>query len=218
MSASIETRVPVALVVDDDPVLRTIGSEALAAIGFEIIEAETGEEGLDAAVERPPDLILLDVQLPGRDGFSTCQEMRSRPSLAEVPILIITGRTDAGTIDRAFEVGATDFIKKPLDWQLIQQRVRFLMRANTAFKDVESMRLDLEESHRSLEQARELGNIGTWELDPESGRMIWSEGREGGFASPRDGRAYDLGAPAGQHQRRHPLHPRIHRIARLVRW
>jgi diguanylate cyclase (GGDEF)-like protein len=164
-----------ALVVDDDPVLRTIGAESLAAIGFEILEAETGEAALAACEERTPDLVLLDVKLPGLDGFSTCEAMRRQPALAEVPILIITGRTDSGTIDRTFEVGATDFIGKPLDWQLVQHRVRFLMRANSAFNDLKTTLSDLAESRRGLDAARELGHIGTWELAAESGRMLWSE-------------------------------------------
>lgn len=175
MSGDRDARAPLALVVDDDPVLRTIGSEALSAIGFDIMVAETGEAALTLTDARTPDLVLLDVQLPGRDGLSTCEEMRSRPAMTDVPILVVTGRTDPGTIDRTFQVGATDFIKKPLDWQLVQHRVRFLMRANTAFNDLKSTLSDLRESRRELETARELGHMGTWELDPESGSMLWSD-------------------------------------------
>ncbi|MCP5071314.1 MAG: EAL domain-containing protein [bacterium] len=175
MSGSQSPRAPLALVVDDDPVLRTIGSESLSAIGFEIVEAETGEAALTLADARTPDLVLLDVQLPGRDGFSVCEEMRAWPAMADVPILIATGRTDPETIDRTFQVGATDFIKKPLDWQLLQHRVRFLMRANTAFKDLKSTLSDLEKSRRELEAARELGHMGIWELDPQTGEMLWSD-------------------------------------------
>lgn len=166
---------PLALVVDDDPVLRTIASEALAAIGFEIVEAESGEDALTMAENRSPNLVLLDLELPGRDGFSICEAMRARPTLTDVPILIVTGRTDTETIDRAFEAGATDFIKKPLDWRVVRHRVRFLMRANTAFDDLRSTLSDLAQSRRELDTARELGRLATWELDPESGRMLWSE-------------------------------------------
>jgi diguanylate cyclase (GGDEF)-like protein len=168
-------RSPLALVVDDDPVLRTVGAEALSAVGFEIVEAETGEAALTLVDARTPNLVLLDVQLPGRDGFSTCEAMRARPELVDVPIVIVTGSIDAETIERTFQVGATDFIKKPLDWQLFQHRMRFLMRANTAFKDLKSTLVDLEESRRELETTREFGRMGTWELDPESGHMLWSD-------------------------------------------
>jgi len=166
---------PMALVVDDDPVVRTIGVEALSAIGFETQEVETGEAALQTCSENEPDLILLDVQLPGRDGFETCRALRQRPALEEVPILIMTGRTDSTTIEQAFDVGATDFIEKPLDWQLVQHRVRFLMRANSAFNDLRLTLSHLEESRRRLESAHELGHLGTWELSPESGEMVWSE-------------------------------------------
>jgi DNA-binding response OmpR family regulator len=145
MSEDLDRRVPLALVVDDDPVLRVIAAESLSSIGFEVVEAETGEAALDLSEARPPDLILLDLNLPGRDGLSTCEVMRSRRALAEVPILVVTGQTDPETIDRTFEVGATDFISKPLDWRLVQHRVRFLMRANSAFKDLTSTLLDLKQ-------------------------------------------------------------------------
>ena len=115
MSETRDRRDPLALVVDDDAVLRTIGAEALAVIGFEIMEAENGDEALMIAEANPPDLVLLDLQLPGRDGYSVCQAMRANPSLADLPILVVTGSTDSETIDRAFRAGATDFFKKPLD-------------------------------------------------------------------------------------------------------
>ncbi len=155
---STPTRRPLALVVDDDPILRTVGSEALEALGFAIEEAESGEDALRAVAERTPDFVLLDVNLPGRDGFAVCRAMRRKSELAEVPIVVVTGASEAEVIDRAFDSGATDFVHKPLDWQLIQHRVRFLMRANSAFKDLRDRQLE-------LERTRELGGLGSWELN-----------------------------------------------------
>ena len=161
-------RRPVALVVDDDPILRAVGCEVLRTLGFEIVEAESGEEALDFATSRLPDFVLLDVNLPGRDGFSVCRELRRVPALAEVPIVVITGASEEEVIDRAFTAGATDFVHKPLDWQLTQHRVRFLMRANSAFKD-------LNRSQRQLQRTREIGGIGTWDLAVDSRELIVSE-------------------------------------------
>ncbi|NNL85965.1 MAG: EAL domain-containing protein [Myxococcales bacterium] len=157
-----------ALVVDDDPILRAVGCEVLRTLGFEIVEAESGEEALELAMSRLPDFVLLDVNLPGRDGFSICRELRRVPALSQIPIVVITGASEEEVIDRAFTAGATDFVHKPLDWQLTQHRVRFLMRANSAFKD-------LNRSQRQLQQTREIGGIGTWDLIVDSRELIVSE-------------------------------------------
>ena len=117
------------LVVDDDPVIRLLACEALAAIGMTPMEADNGQNALDAIESCPPDLVILDVGLPGRDGLEICAELRELPASRDIPVLIITGREDSKLWDRAFQAGATDFIGKPIDWQLLQHRVRFLMRA-----------------------------------------------------------------------------------------
>ncbi len=122
-------RVSRVLVVDDDPVIRLLACQALAAIGMTPVEADNGQDALDAVESSPPDLVILVVELPGRDGLEICAELRELPASRDLPILIITGREDSEVIDRAFRAGATDFIGKPIDWQLLQHRVRFLMRA-----------------------------------------------------------------------------------------
>ncbi|MEE8166108.1 MAG: response regulator, partial [Myxococcota bacterium] len=93
------------------------------------MEADNGQNALDAIESCPPDLVILDVGLPGRDGLEICAELRELPACRDIPVLIITGREDSKLWDRAFQAGATDFIGKPIDWQLLQHRVRFLMRA-----------------------------------------------------------------------------------------
>ena len=94
-----------ALVVDDDPVARVMAGRCLAHIGFEVSEARNGWEALASAEQKQPDLVLLDVEMPGLDGFDTCKELRRRYPSREVSILIVTGHTDQKTIDRAFEAG-----------------------------------------------------------------------------------------------------------------
>ncbi len=127
-----------ALIVDDDPVARLLASKALDKIGFETEEAEDGEEALAVVDRSLPDLILLDVEMPGLNGFETCRILRERHTEAALPILMATGMTDNETIERAFGVGATDFIKKPIDWELLQHRVRFLMRGTDAIVNLQS--------------------------------------------------------------------------------
>jgi diguanylate cyclase (GGDEF)-like protein len=162
------------LVVDDDPVIRMLVAEALAAIGIETQEAESGEQALAAIRNDLPDLVLLDVDMPGMDGFETCSAIRAGPVGNEIPVMIATGLTDAQTMERAFDVGASDFIKKPIDWQVFQHRVRFLMRAYGAFADLKQAVCELELSKKRLANAQRLSKLGDWEWQPEADEMLWS--------------------------------------------
>jgi len=155
------------LVVDDDPVVRLLASRCLAAMGLAVESAEDGAAAIAAAHRVVPDLVLLDVEMPGLDGFETCAELRRQLPQRETAILIATGHTDKETIDRAFEVGATDFVSKPLDWPLLQHRVRFLLRAHDAFAE-------LRESGQRLENAQRLARVGDWEWHLAEGEMLWS--------------------------------------------
>lgn len=198
MSSSSETTSPLqALVVDDDPVIRLLASQALGAMGMSVVEAETGQEALDAVDHSTPDIIILDVGLPGRDGLDVCAELRQRPAAREIPVLIMTGRDDSEVIDRAFQVGATDFIGKPVDWQLLQHRVRFLMRAHSAFSELKDTLSALRDSESRLANAQRLARIGNWEWVPGSNEMLWSEQVHRIFGIPQQPGASCLSAFLG---------------------
>jgi diguanylate cyclase (GGDEF)-like protein len=162
-----------ALVVDDDPVSRAFAGEALVAIGFAVTEVDSGREAIRHAASEPPHLIILDLRMPGMDGFETCVALRQQPECEAVPIMVVTGVTDAATIERAFDVGASDFIKKPIDWRLFAYRVRFVMRAYGAFRDLTDTLEHLEESRQQLFHAQRIARIGHYELELESGDMTW---------------------------------------------
>ena len=170
-----DLRPPRALIVDDDPVIRLLAGQALEGVGFAIDEAESGRLALEQARAAPPDLVVLDLVMPGLDGFETCVKLRALPEMQEVPILVTTGLTDAATIDRAYETGASEFINKPIDWLLFQHRVRFLMRAHGAFRDLSRTLGDLVESRQRLASAHRTARIGHYDLDVASGEMLWSE-------------------------------------------
>jgi diguanylate cyclase (GGDEF)-like protein len=155
------------LVVDDDPVLRLLASRCLSSMGLAVEQAEDGPSAIAAVARAVPQLVLLDVEMPGLDGFQTCAALRRQLPQRELAILIATGHTDKATIDRAFEVGATDYVSKPLDWPLLQHRVRFLLRAHEAFAE-------LSESEHRLSNAQRLARIGDWEWDLEEREMLWS--------------------------------------------
>lgn len=166
---------PRVLVVDDDPVIRLLACQALQQIGMTTLEGEDGQDALISVETALPDLVLLDVELPGRDGLEICAELRRLPAGREIPILIITGHADSEVIDRAFEAGATDFISKPIDWRLLQHRVRFLMRAQGAISKLRSTHTELRASESRLANAQRLARIGNWEWIPGDEEMLWSD-------------------------------------------
>lgn len=122
--------------VDDDPTVRLLADQVLTDHGFRVVEADDGESGLHAFKENLPDLVLLDVVMPRRDGYSVCTAIRAESIGRHTPILIMTGLDDQAAIQRAYQVGATDFITKPVQWGVLGHRVRYLLRAGKALKDV----------------------------------------------------------------------------------
>ncbi len=118
------------LIVDDDPAgcetLRTL----LLSQAHNLVIAHNGFEALELAATISPDLILLDVMLPGMDGYDVCQRLRSDPILGEVPIIMLTALDDRESRLRGIEAGADDFISKPFDRAELRLRVRSIMRLN----------------------------------------------------------------------------------------
>src|SRR5947207_10594219 len=124
------------LVVDDDPVVRSLMRATLENDNFEVIEAGDGVEGCRLYEERRPDLLLVDVIMPRMDGFELCRELRGRLASAYVPIVVATGLDDVPSITRAYDAGATDFIPKPVNWLVLNHRVRYILRASRAFEEL----------------------------------------------------------------------------------
>jgi signal transduction histidine kinase len=118
------------LIVDDDP----LGIDTLQSIlegqGYDIASANNGRTALQKADELLPDLILLDVMMPGMDGFEVCSRIRATPKLAEVPIIILTALDDRPSRLRGIESGADDFLTKPVDRQELRLRVNTVLRLN----------------------------------------------------------------------------------------
>jgi two-component system KDP operon response regulator KdpE len=117
------------LVIDDEVQIRRFLRISLVSQGYEVIEASTGEEGLDHAARRSPDLIVLDLGLPGMDGKGVLSELRS---WSAVPVLILSVRADEGEKVKALDVGANDYVTKPFGLQEFLARVRSLLRARLA--------------------------------------------------------------------------------------
>jgi predicted signal transduction protein with EAL and GGDEF domain/FixJ family two-component response regulator len=132
MPASSITKRGVVLVADDDPVMRLLMLEMLDGVGLDAIEAEDGEQAVQLARERSPDLILMDVEMPKMDGFTACRAIRDAANGAMVPIVMVTGGDDLEAVTNAYEAGATDFVSKPINWPILGHRVLYVLRASDA--------------------------------------------------------------------------------------
>ncbi len=111
------------LVVDDNAVNLTLLTRALGKSGYGTIKAETGEDGERLARAHQPDLILLDIELPGIDGFEVCKILKSDPETAGIPIIFLTARSDSGDVETAFSLGGCDYVTKPFRISEVKARV-----------------------------------------------------------------------------------------------
>lgn len=118
------------LIVDDDPVIQQLMVAALKEQGYTVLTADTGTRALAAASTQLPDLILLDVLLPDIHGMEVCRQLRAEPSLAEVPVIMITALHDAEARMQSLHAGADDFITKPVDFLELRARVASILRLN----------------------------------------------------------------------------------------
>ncbi|MDY0976198.1 EAL domain-containing protein [Massilia sp. CFBP9012] len=133
MPAFASTQRGTVLVADDDPVMRLLMLEMLAQVGMEGVEAGDGLEAVELARTRMPDLILMDVDMPRMDGFTACRTIRAaEKDGACVPIVMVTGSDDVEAVTQAYEVGATDFVSKPINWPILGHRVLYVLRASDA--------------------------------------------------------------------------------------
>ena len=121
---------PRILIVDDELVGRETMEALLTAEGYELVLAGNGPEALEQAAALAPDVILLDVMMPGMDGFQVCRQVRASPPIAEVPVIMVTALDDRQSRLRGIEAGADDFVSKPYDRAELRARVRTITRLN----------------------------------------------------------------------------------------
>jgi DNA-binding response OmpR family regulator len=113
------------LVIEDDVRIRRSVAMSLSAEGLDVQEAGTGEEGLDKLRERPVDVILLDLMLPGMDGFEVCRQIRRT---SDTPVIMVTARADSSDVVDGLEAGADDYVTKPFVARELSARIRALVR------------------------------------------------------------------------------------------
>lgn len=168
------TEHPLILVVDDERLIRLSVAATLTAAGYRVLEAEDGAQALQLVAQAQPDMVILDVVMPKLDGFAVCTQLRNELGLDTLPILMATGLNDEDSIDRAYAVGATDFVSKPLNLKLLAYRVRYLLRAAEHLKELQRGREQLRTSH--LEIINRLGIAADYR-DNETGKHIYRMSR-----------------------------------------
>ena len=130
---------PLVLVADDDGTHRSVLQKILEESGFRVILAPNGKEAIDQVAQFNPDVILLDVEMPEMDGFAVCKTIRAQKTDHEIPIFIITSRDDPESVERAYELGATDFLTKPIALTVLPHRIRYTLRTCTALNDLRGL-------------------------------------------------------------------------------
>lgn len=102
------------LVVDDEPMARTLLRLMLVRAGYNVTEAEDGFDALEKVRINPPDIILLDVMMPGMDGFKVCEVLRDEEETKRLPIIMLSAKTDLDSINKGLRAGATKYLTKPI--------------------------------------------------------------------------------------------------------
>ena len=156
-------RLPRLLIIDDDAISRETLTAILAGSGYLILCATSGIEGLEIGPKFNPDVILLDVMMPGMNGFEVCRLMRQDPTLGEVPIIMVTALDDRDSRLAGLEAGADDFLSKPFDSMELEIRLRSLKRV--------ARYRHLVEERSKLREANQLLQLRNEELKLLSGRV-----------------------------------------------
>lgn len=126
------------LIVDDEADIRELVRLNLAREGYEILECETGEQALSLARSKEPDLVVLDLMLPGIDGMEVCKRLKADPKTAPIPVVMLTAKGEEAEVVAGLEVGADDYVAKPFSGKVLAARIRRLLRKTTQAADEQS--------------------------------------------------------------------------------
>lgn len=156
------------LVVDDDNVTRHMVSQILKNSGYNIYEAVNGSDALEEYNRISPHLIIMDVMMPVMDGYMACTKIRKTANFLELPIIMLTGLDDVESVKSALNSGATDFISKPINWVLFEQRVQYALSARAMHEEIKNQQI-------MLTYAQKIAKLGSWELSLEDNILSCSE-------------------------------------------
>jgi class 3 adenylate cyclase/CheY-like chemotaxis protein len=174
---------PLILAVDDTPENLEILRMRLEAQGYEVAEAVDGEEGLARARELKPDLILLDIMMPKRDGISVVRELKQDPDLRAIPVVLVTAKADTKDVVEGLDAGGDDYLTKPFEHSALLARVRSMLRQKALNDTVQEQARQLADWNAALEervaaQVSEIARIGRLRrfLPPQIADLVVSSG------------------------------------------
>jgi len=188
------------LVVDDTPASLRLLSEILKDEGHEVRSAINGEVALGSAIVNPPELVLLDIRMPGMDGFEVCRRLKAEPGTRDVPVIFISALSDTVDKVQGFALGAVDFVTKPFQREELLARVRTHLevyrlrnnlealveertlkyreseeRVRMSLLELEAANESLRESEADLTIAQEIAHLGSWQGDLSSNQLTASD-------------------------------------------
>lgn len=140
------------LIIDDDPAMLDFLTQRLSVEGYCISTTSSSQDGFNHAITLQPDLILLDLRMPVRDGVTVCKLLRTNPTTQHIPIIVVTGILSPSRLREAMDSGADDFVSKPIDFTDLLIRIRVMLDSRTIADP--SARF----AHYHLEIVREAGN------------------------------------------------------------
>ncbi len=159
---------PQVLIIDDDQTLHLWAKRNLPGAGFNLISSFEGSDGIAAFAERFPNIVLIDIEMPDMDGFETCARIRALPNGENVPLVMMTVTEDPEKIAQAYAAGATDFVLKPINWDVLCQRLRYMVKAYLNLQK-------LEQNELRLSKAKQMAKLGDWEWRSGSDTLYWSD-------------------------------------------
>ena len=144
MTADRSTERPVVLLVDDNDQNLELLEAYLEDLACEVRTAHDGIEALEAVAKSPPDMILLDVMMPRMSGFQACKRLKSDPATRDIPIVIVTALSEVSDVEHAVDVGADDFLSKPVNRIELVTRVRSLLKLSEAKRELRRAMQEIE--------------------------------------------------------------------------
>lgn len=171
------------LVIDDDEMLCQLLLYRLQSKGFEVILSTSGLEGIRAAFEHRPDLILLDIMMPELDGWEICERLRE---IADIPIIMLTAKSEKNDIIRGFQLGSEDYVTKPFSLQELELRINAVLKRTEAHRSELTACYDDGELSIDLEKRRVLKNGQMVHLTPTEFRLLSCLVRRRGCIVPSD--------------------------------
>jgi len=159
MKFDFDCREKTLLIIDDEPANLKVMADYLKADGFEIMMARNGEDGLKKALRGLPDLILLDVMMPGIDGFETCRRLKAEEITKEIPVLFMTALTNIEDKVKGFTVGGVDYLTKPVQEEEVLARVSVHLTLRHLQQRLEAKTVELSKAKEAAETANRAKSV-----------------------------------------------------------